>query len=142
MKKLFLSLFIVFALIFSCCTVGFAAFPADDNVAEPLQTSSIVTSVSRESRTSGYCTVIANFPYEVDSYRVTTYLQKLDNGSWTHDTTNPEFSHYRKGEKSIGTLFDADYQFLKSGTTYRVKVVSKTVVDDVTYTATSYSKAF
>lgn len=142
MKKLFLSLFIVFALVFSCCTAGFAALPSDDNVAMPLETCSISTSVNRESRTTGGCTVIANFPYEVDSYRVTTCLQKLDNGSWTHDTTNPEFSHYNKGEKSIGTLFDIHYHYLKSGTTYRIKVVSKTVVDDVTYTATSYSKAF
>lgn len=142
MKKIFLSLLIVLALVFSCCTVVFAALPADDNVAGQLHTSSISTSVNRESRTSGYCTVNCNFPYEVNSYTVTTYLQKLYNGSWVHDTTNSEFSHYKTGKNSIGTLFDVDYHYLKSGTTYRVKVVSKTIVDDVTYTATSYSKAF
>ena len=141
MKKLLLSLTLAFILAFSCATVGFASVP-DEVVVEPRVTSSMSIAVSRESGTEGVATIVANFANYMDSYTVTVYLQKLSNNSWVNDTSNEDYLQGVTGSNRASTLFDTFYDDLTRGTSYRLKVVSKTVYNGVTYRSTGYSQVF
>lgn len=140
MKKLFVSLLLVFAMAFSCCTVGFASVP--DEEVTPYVTSSMNISVSRESGTDGGATINVNFANLMDSFTITVYLQKLNNGNWVNDTTNEDYMLKVVGSKRYSALFDVFYDDLTRGTSYRLKVVSKTEYNGVTYQRSGYSQVF
>ena len=141
MKKLFVSLLLVFAMAFSCCTVGFASVPAEE-VVEPRVTSSLMLTVSRDSGTDGSATIDVNFANIMDSFTIDVYLQKLSNGSWVNDTSNEDYHLRVYGSNRSCAFFDSFYDDLKRGTSYRVKVVSKTVFNGVTYQRSAYSQTF
>ena len=141
MKKLLLSLTLAFVMAFSCTTVGFASVP-DEVSAEPRVTSLIHTAVSRESGTKAGATIITDFANTMDSFTVTVYLQKLSNGSWINDTTNEDYIKRSSGSNDYGHLFDVYYDDLTYGISYRLKVVSKTIHNGVTYQRSGYSKTF
>ena len=142
MKKLFVSLLLVFAMAFSCCTVGFASVP-DEEVVTPYLTSSMNIAVSRESGTKGIASIDVNFANIMDSFTITVYLQKLSsNGSWVNDTSNEDYILSVVGTDRTFALFDSYYDKLVRGTSYRIKVVSKTVYNGVTYQRSGYSQVF
>ena len=141
MKKLLLSLTLAFVMAFSCATVGFASVP-DEVSAETRATSSISIAVSRESGTRAGATIITGFAGTMDSFTVTVYLQKLSNGSWINDTNNEDFVKRISGSNDSSYLFDVFYDDLTYGSSYRLKVVSKTVYNGTTYTSSGYSKTF
>lgn len=141
MKKLLLSLILAFVMAFSCATVGFASVPDEVSV-EPRLTSSMNLAVSRESGTDGVATISVNFANYMDSYTVTVYLQKLSNNSWVNDTSNEDYVKGVTGKNRTSTMFDAYYDDLTRGTSYRLKVVSKTVYNGTTYTASGYTRVF
>ena len=142
MKKMFLSLFLIFVLAFSCCSVGFATVPEEDTTVDTRATSSMQIVVNRESATKGGASIICNFAGFMDSYTTTVYLQKLSNNNWVNDTSNEDYVKRISGTNREGIGFDVFYDDLTRGTSYRLKIVSKTVYNGVTYTASGYSKVF
>ena len=141
MKKLLLSLTLAFIMAFSCATIGFASVP-DEVVVEPRVTSSISSGVSRDSGTKASATIDCNFAYIMDSFSVTVYLQKLSNNSWVNDTSNEDFAKRCSGTNSDDAYFSVFYDDLTYGTSYRLKIVSKTVYDGTTYQRSGYSPVF
>lgn len=141
MKKMLLSLTLAFLMAFSCCTVAFADI-AEASVVEPRITSSIITTVSRDSGTKGGATVDVNFANYMDSYTIHVYLQKLSNNSWVNDTSNEDYYKYATGSNRDYAFFDVHYDKLTYGKAYRLKVVSKTTYKGVTYTSSGYSQTF
>ena len=141
MKKLLLSLTLAFIMVFTFTTSAFAAVP-DEVVAEPRLTSSINITVDRRSGTYGIANVDANFAGSMDSYTVDVYLQKLSNGSWVNDTSNEDYHRRASGTNRSYSFFDVYYDDLTYGTSYRVKVVSKTTRDDISYQRSGYSLTF
>ena len=141
MKKLLLSLTLAFIMAFSCATVGFASVP-DEVVVEPRVTSSISTGVSRDSGTNASATIDCNFACIADSFTITVYLQKLSNGSWINDTSNEDFVKKVSGSNRDDAYFSVFYDDLTYGSSYRLKVVSKTVYNGTTYQASGYSPTF
>lgn len=141
MKKMLLSLMLVFVMVFSCTAVGFAAVP-DEEVVEPRMTSSINISVDRESGTKGGATIDCNFQGMTDSFTIHVYLQKLSNGSWVNDSSNEDYHKYAYGTNNDCAFFDVYYDKLTYGVSYRLKVVSKTTLDDVSYQRSAYSATF
>ena len=130
MKKLLLSLTLAFIMVFTFTTSAFAAVP-DEVVVEPRLTSSINIFVDRESGTKGGATVNCNFAGTMDSFEVSVYLQKLSNGSWVNDTSNEDYHKKAIGTNRSYATFDVNYDKLKYGTSYRIKVVSKTTFEGV-----------
>ena len=141
MKKLLLSLTLAFVIAFSCAAVGFASVP-DEVSAEPRVTSSMIITVSRESGTTGGATIDCNFAGSMDSYNTTVYLQKLVSDSWVNDTSNEDYIKRATGTNSDDSFFDVFYDKLVYGTSYRLKVVSKTVYNGTSYQRSAYSRTF
>ena len=141
MKKILLSLLLVFALVFSTTAVCFAS-AGDEEVVQPYATSSINIGVDRVSGTKANTSVGTNFATYVDSYTVTVYLQKLSNNSWINDTSNEDYVTRVTGTNRSEISFDKIYDKLTYGSSYRIKVVSKTVYAGTTYTKSAYSATF
>ena len=141
MKKILLSLLLVFALVFSTTAVCFAAV-GDEEVVQPYATSSIGIGVDRVSGTKANTSVDVNFATYMDSYTITVYLQKLSNNSWINDTNNEDYVTRVTGSNKAQTSFDKIYDKLTYGTNYRMKVVSKTTYAGTTYTKSAYSATF
>ena len=141
MRKLLLSLTLAFVMAFSCTAVGFAAV-SEEAIVEPRSTSSMNIYVSRESGTEGGATIDVNFAGYVDTFSVTVYLQKLSNGSWVNDTSNEDYAIRATGSNRHYAFFNVFYDKLIRGTSYRLKVVSVTTYNDVTYKSTGYSQVF
>lgn len=141
MRKLLLSLTLAFVMAFSCTAVGFAAV-SEEAVVEPRSTSSMNIYVSRESGTEGGATIDVNFAGYVDTFSVTVYLQKLSNGSWVNDTSNQDYATRATGTNREDAVFDVFFDQLTRGTSYRLKVVSETKYNNVTYRSTGYSQVF
>ncbi|MBR6528548.1 MAG: hypothetical protein IKT62_00785 [Firmicutes bacterium] len=141
MKKLLLSLTLAFVMAFSCATVGFASVPDEVSV-EPRATSMIGTAVSRDSGTDASATIDVDFAGTMDSYTVTVYLQKLSNNNWVNDSSNEDYVKRSSGTNRDYSIFDCFYDDLTRGTSYRLKVVSKTVLNGVSYQRTGYSHVF
>ena len=143
MKRTIISVFLILVLAFSFCSVGFASVPEESTAADTRATSSMQIAASRESGTEAVVSINCNFAGIMDSYTITVYLQRqIANGSWVNDTTNDDYTRRVSGSGRESRLFDAFYNDLTRGTSYRVKVVSKTVWEGVTYTRTGYSAAF
>ena len=142
MKKMLLSLMLVFVMVFSCTAVGFAAVP-DEEVVEPRLTSSINISVNRSSGTKGGATVDCNFAGTMDSFTIDVYLQKLSNGSWVNDTSNEDYHTRVYGYDRSYAMFDVHFDKLTYGVSYRIKVTSKTLAHTgTTYQRSAYSATF
>ena len=141
MKKLLLSLTLAFIMVFTFTASAFAAVP-NEVVAEPRLTSSINISVDRRSGTYGVATINCNYAGTMDSFEVLVYLQKLSNGSWVNDTSNEDYYKRARGTNYDLSLFDVYYDDLTYGTMYRLKVVSKTTLDNVSYQRSGYSATF
>ena len=142
MKKMLLSLFLILSLVFSCCSVGFATVPQEDPTVDTRATSSISVGVSRDSGTDASASIVCNFAGIMDSYTITVYLQKLSNGNWISDTSNEDYVKRVSGTNREHRLFDVFYDDLTRGTSYRLKIVSKTVYGTTTYTRSGYSATF
>ena len=141
MKKLLLSLTLAFVMAFSCVAVGFASVP-DEVSAEPRFSNSIGIAVSRDSGTDASATIDVNFAGTMDSHSVTVYLQKLSNNNWISDSSNQDYAKRNTGTNRSHAIFDCFYDELTRGTSYRLKVVSKTTLNGVTYQRTGYSQVF
>ena len=141
MKKLLLSLTLAFIMVFTFTASAFAAVP-DEVVAEPKMTSSINIFVDRTSGTKGGATIDCNFQGMTDSFTIDVYLQKLSNGSWVNDTSNEDYHKRAVGTNNSDAMFDVNYDKLTYGTSYRLKVVSKTIKNDVSYQRSAYSATF
>ncbi len=142
MKKILLSLLLVFALAFSTTAVCFASAGGGEEIVQPYATSSIGIGVDRVSGTRANTSVGVNFATSVDSYTITVYLQKLSNNAWVNDTNNEDYVTRVTGSNVYERSFDKIYDKLSYGTSYRLKVVSKTTVGTTTYTASGYSRTF
>ena len=141
MKKLLLSLTLAFIMVFTFTTSAFAAVP-DEAVVEPKMTSSINISVNRESGTKGGATIDCNFQGLTDSFTIDVYLQKLSNGSWVNDSSNEDYHKRVYGTNRTFAIFDVHYDKLIHGTSYRLKIVSKTTLENVSYQRSGYSLTF
>lgn len=142
MKKKIFTIFAALILVVSCCSVGFADVPDYDDLIQPYNTSSISFVTSRTSATSADVSIYVHFSQQVDQYSVVVYLQKLSNGSWVLDTTNPDYVTYNNGFSKRYFLFGKTYSHLERGVTYRIKCVSKDYIGSASHIATAYSDPF
>lgn len=140
MKKKALSILAALLLVFVSSTTVFAAVPEPD--AEINQTVSISFVLNRASATRGEVDINIQFSQEVDRYSVVLYLQKLSDGKWVSDTTNPDYATHKNGIRKESLFFSKIYTNLKRGTSYRIKCVSRDYIGDNTHIATAYSRAF
>lgn len=137
MKNKVLVIALALVLVFSCTTAAFA-----DSGIQPYDTGSVRYIIERTSGTTATVDVIVNFTQTADEYSVVVYLQKLVNGSWKNDNTNPEYVFYNNGFNSNICIFSHDYDSLTYGTTYRLMVISRDKVDGVECRNTTYSNSF
>lgn len=84
MKNKVLVIALALVLVFSFTAAAFA-----DSGVQPYSTSSVSYTIDRLSGTKADATVVVQFTSEVDDYSVVVYLQKLVNGTWKNDNTNP-----------------------------------------------------
>ncbi len=143
MKKKLLAILGALILVISCSSAGFAAIPDDGgDIAVPYETDTVSFSISRTSDKTANVGIYVSFSQTVDQYSVVVYLQKLSNGSWVLDTSNPDYVLYNNGFNKRSFLFSKTYSGLQRGTTYRIKCVSKDYIDGTPHISTSYSKTF
>lgn len=142
MKKKLLAILGALILVVACSSAGFAATPDDGDIAVPYNTDVISFSIQRTSSTSATASINVSFSQKVDQYSVVVYLQKLSNGSWVNDSTNPDYVTYNNGFNKYSFLFSKKYTHLTRGVTYRIKCVSKDYIDGTAHTATAYSNTF
>jgi len=139
MKKKISVLLMVLVMVLSATVTSYAA--VGDEVM-PRETSSVRFTINRTSGTTADATVVTTFSWEADEYSVVVYLQKLVNGSWINDTTNPDYVFYNNGINSTTCYFSNIYDSLAYGTTYRLMVVSRDIRGNSEYRYTSYSQSF
>lgn len=143
MKKKVFTIFAALILAVSCCQIGFASAPDDyDDLIQPYNTSSVTYVTTRTSATTANVSINVGFSQQVDQYSVVVYLQKLSNGSWVLDTTNPDYVTYNNGFNKRSFLFGKTYSHLERGVTYRIKCVSKDYIDNTSHISTTYSDPF
>ncbi|MDD5927253.1 MAG: hypothetical protein PUD12_03545 [Firmicutes bacterium] len=137
MKNKVLVMVLVMLLVFSCTAAVFA-----DSGIQPYSTGNITFLIERTSGTTADVDITVTFTGEADEYSVVVYLQKLVNGSWKNDSTNPEYVFYNNGFNSYSCLFAHDYDSLVYGTSYRLMVVSRDKQGSNEYRSTFYSRLF
>lgn len=141
MKRKILVSVLILIMLMSSTLCASAATGYDDLVA-PASTSNVIYQINRTSGTTATATVSVLFAGEADEYSVVVYLQKLVNGSWTNDTTNSEYVFYNNGINSTSCLFGHNYDNLEYGTSYRLKVVSRDIINGLESRLTTYSDLF
>ena len=137
MKNKVLVIAIVMVLVFSFTAAAFA-----DSGAQPYSTGLVDFTISRTSGTTADVEVSVHFTSTADAYSVVVYLQKLVNGTWKNDNTNPEYVFYNNGFNSNLCVFTHDYTNLQYGTSYRLMVISRDIKGDNEYRTTTYSNLF
>lgn len=137
MKNKVLVIALALVLVFSCTAAAFA-----DSGIQPYDTGSVTFSIERTSGTTATADVIVNFTRVAEEYNVVVYLQKLVNGVWKNDNTNPEYVFYNNGFNSTYCHFSHNYDSLSYGTTYRLMVISRDKYATEEYRATTYSNPF
>lgn len=137
MKNKVLVIALALVLVFSCTTAAFA-----DSGIQPYRTGAVTYTIERTSGTTASAEVDVHFTSTADSYSVVVYLQKLVNGVWKNDNTNPEYVFYNNGSNSNLFIFVHNYTSLQYGTSYRLMVVSRDVQGSNEYRATTYSNLF
>jgi len=141
MKKKISVLLMVLVMVLSATVTSYAAV-GDGGVVSPQSTSSVVFAIDRTSSTSAEVEVKTIFSNIADEYSVVVYLQKLVNGSWVNDTSNPDYVFYNNGINSKTFIFVHTYETLSYGTSYRLMVVSRDIQNSTEYRTTSYSNSF
>lgn len=145
MKNKVLVIALALVLVFSCTAAAFATSTystVDGKVVQPRETSYVRFTISRTSGTTADAEVGVSFSDEADQYSVVVYLQKLVNGSWKNDSTNPEYVFYNNGFNESMCIFSHEYTHLTYGTSYRLMVVSRDIRGNNEYRVTSYSNLF
>lgn len=137
MKNKVLVMVLAMVLVFSFTAAAFA-----DSGIQPYSTGAVEFSISRTSGTTADASVVVYFSSEADEYSVVVYLQKLVNGTWKNDSTNPEYVFYNNGFNSDTFLFEHDYVSLTYGVSYRLMVVSRDKRNGSEYRSTTYSSLF
>lgn len=137
MKNKILVMVLVMLMVFSSAAAAFA-----DSGIQPYATGAVDFVISRTSGTTADVDIVVFFSSEVDEYSVVIYLQKLVNGVWKNDNTNPEYVFYNNGINSSSFLFAHDYNSLTYGTTYRIMCVSRDKISGTEYRTTTYSNSF
>lgn len=138
MKNKVLVMVLVLLMVFTCTAAAFA-----DSGIMPLDTNSVHFYIERTSGTTADVDIVVYFTSEADEYSVVVYLQKLVNGTWINDSTNPEYVFFNNGFNSYSCLFSHDYDSLVRGTTYRIKCISRDKYDNGSeYRTTTYSNPF
>ena len=137
MKNKVLVIALALVLVFSFTAAAFA-----DSVIQPYRTGAVTYTIERTSGTTASAEVDVHFTSTADSYSVVVYLQKLVNGVWKNDNTNPEYVFYNNGSNSNLFIFVHNYTSLQYGTSYRIMVVSRDVQGSNEYRATTYSNLF
>lgn len=137
MKNKVLVIALALVLVFSFTAAAFA-----DSGIQPYSTSHVSFYIERTSGTTADVDVVVSFSSDADEYSVVVYLQKLVNGTWKNDNTNPEYVFYNNGFNSSVCLFAHDYTCLTYGTSYRLMVVSRDKQGSNEYRTTSYSNLF
>ena len=140
MKRKFLTILMIFVLVFSFSPASFAS--AGDNEASTYSTFSVSYGIDRTSASKADVYVHTVFNGIVDSFNVVVYLQKYENGAWDIDFDHPEYVYYNNGFKKRIFTFYNEYSNLERGVQYRIKCVSKTHVGETVYRLTSYSDPF
>lgn len=137
MKNKVLVIALALVLVFSFTAAAFA-----DSGIQPYETGHVTFLIERTSGTTADVDVIVSFTRTVDEYSVVVYLQKLVNGTWKNDNTNPEYVFYNNGFNSSTCGFSNIYDSLSYGTTYRLMVVSRDKIGTSEYRTTTYSNSF
>ena len=137
MKNKILVMVLVMLMVFSSAAAAFA-----DSEIQPYDTGRVDYYITRTSGTTADVDVVVNFTRDADEYNVVVYLQKLVNGTWKNDSTNPEYVFYNNSFNSNVCLFSHKYVSLVYGTTYRLKVVSIDKYDTEQFRVTTYSNSF
>lgn len=137
MKNKVLVIALALVLVFSFTAAAFA-----DSVIQPRDTEAVSFSINRTSGTTANADVIVYFTTTADEYSVVVYLQKLVNGTWKNDNTNPEYVFYNNGFNSSVCAFSHNYDSLEYGTTYRLMVISRDKRGGSEWRATTYSNPF
>ena len=137
MKNKILVMVLVMLMVFSSAAAAFA-----DSGIQPYSTDHVIFSIPRTSGTKADATVIVQFTSKADEYSVVVYLQKLVNGVWKNDSTNPEYVFYNNGANSEAFIFSHEYTHLIYGTSYRLMVVSRDIRNNNEYRTTTYSNLF
>lgn len=143
MKKKFLTLLMIFVLVFSFSPASLAATgDGDENVMQPYLTHSITFATDRTSASKADIYVNVIFSTVVDSYNVVVYLQKLENGVWEIDVDNEDYVFYNNGfDRRIFTFFNT-YEGLERGASYRIMCISKDHVGETVNRVVGYSDPF
>lgn len=137
MKNKVLVIALALVLVFSCTAAAFA-----DSGIQPYDTGAVSFTIDRTSGTTASADVVVHFTKVADEYNVVVYLQKLVNGTWKNDNTNPEYVFYNNGFNSSLCHFAHNYDSLVYGTTYRLKVISIDKYTDQEFRVTTYSNSF
>ena len=139
MKKKISVLLMVLVMVLSATVTSYAA--VGDEVL-PYATDTISFLTNRISGTTARSEIVVQFSDEVDEYSVVVYLQKLSNGSWVLDTTNPDYVFYNNGINAETFIFTNNYDSLTYGSTYRLMVVSRDIINGSEHRVTAYSNTF
>jgi len=139
MKKKISVLLMVLVMVLSATVTSYAA--VGDEVM-PCETTSIGYAINRTSYSTATAEVSVFFSDVVDSYSVVVYLQKNINGSWVNDTTHSDYVIYNNGFNDSSFLFEHQYSSLSYGTSYRLMVVSRDVINNTEVRTTDYSYSF
>ena len=137
MKNKVLVIALALVLVFSFTAAAFA-----DSGAQPYDTGRVDFTITRTSGTTANVDVVVSFTRVAEEYSVVVYLQKLVNGVWKNDNTNPDYVFYNNGFNSSGCLFAHEYDSLVYGTSYRLMVVSRDKYSTGEFRATTYSNLF
>jgi len=141
MKKKISVLLMVLVMVLSATVTSYAAV-GDGGVVSPQDTSSVTFIIDRTSGTSADANVVADFSSEVDEYSLVVYLQKKSNGVWVNDISNTDYVFYKNGINTDSAIFSHSYDTLVYGTTYRLMVVSRDIINSVECRETFYSNSF
>ena len=137
MKNKILVMVLVMLMVFSSAAAAFA-----DSGVQPRETDHVTFSIQRTSGTTATADVVVSFAGLADEYSVVIYLQKLVNGVWKNDTTNPDYVFYNNGANSNFFGFAHTYSSLSYGVSYRLMVVSRDFQGSNEYRTTTYSNLF
>ena len=135
MKKQMLALTMILILVLTSTVFAYAE-------GQTRETNLVTFLASRDSRTNATVTVDVTFSTYVDQYNVTIYLQKKVDDRWVSDVTNPDYVFSKSGTNSLDYTFNHRYTTLDSGSSYRLKCVSRDTVGTNSYTFTAYSNQF
>ena len=137
MKNKILVMVLVMLMVFSSAAAAFA-----DSGIQPYDTDHVIFSIHRTSGTTAEVELIVSFSSIADEYSVVVYLQKLVNGTWKNDTTNPDYVYFNNGANSSSCPIAKNYNSLTYGVSYRLMVVSRDIHGSNEYRATTYSNLF